>query len=277
MNTTTPAKHPLDALYTSYERLIYDKNPLIEVVLQIQFPTLLRLQTELPSDFQGRILADYPHYEAQQAIDVKMQAPNVPPLLLESKVHMFLSADKIWRISLSSNSLSLSTKEYEDWDDFKGRAEGCLKKFFEIYPIKVVTRMGLRYRDLIKRSEIGKKEATWSELLNPLVLGPMGAVEFQTISAEGARWTQRFAFGDIKINFQGGTAMHDVEQCYMLELDVSIPKQVIGDLQTLSSELERLHEPVGPLFRWAIKNELHAALGPKRPTNRSPNPAGRSR
>src|SRR5262245_8979651 len=93
------AKKLLDALVADYERKIYDKNPLLEVILQVRFPTLLRLQTELPSAFQGEVIGEYPHYERQEALEVKVVANNAPPSLIQSRVHFFTSSgEKKWRI-----------------------------------------------------------------------------------------------------------------------------------------------------------------------------------
>jgi uncharacterized protein (TIGR04255 family) len=253
----------LDAFVANYKRVIYDKNPLFEVILQVRFPTFLRLLSELPSDFQGKILADYPYYQMQEALEVKMPGgPNMPPSLLETKVHIFLSADKKWRIALGSDSISLATKEYREWNEFKARAEFCLQTFFVTYPIKVITRINLRYRNLIRRSEIGKEGTEWPALINPFILGPMGAKEFHSIALETARWSQRFAIRDIKINFQGGIARQKEEECYDLDCDVFLTKEIIAESKTIQSELEQLHKPIGPLFRWAITDELHAALVP---------------
>jgi uncharacterized protein (TIGR04255 family) len=262
------AQQALDALVEAYQRVIYDSNPLIEVILQIRFPTFLRLQTELPSEFQGKILSKYPHYEVQEAIELKMVSVNAPPAFSETKVHIFLSADKKWRVSLGADSLSLSFREYKHWDEFKEQAEFCIATFFSIYPIKVITRVGLRYRDLINPRKIGKPNATWSRLINPSVLGPMGAEKFSAFPLDAARWAQRFSVGDLKLNLQGGTAKQGDDHCYTLDFDVSLAKEMIVD-GSLNTELELLHRPVGPLFRWAITDELHDALGPKPPQNRS--------
>jgi uncharacterized protein (TIGR04255 family) len=257
------ADHGLGALFASYRRVIYDENPLVEVVLQVRFPTYLRLQSEPPSNFQDRILAEYPHYEMQRGLEVKISAPNAPPTLLESNVHIFYSGDKYWRLALSQDYIMLSTKRYKKWEEFKERTDFCLKSFFDIYPIKVITRIGLRYRDLIKRSRINKVGSEWPKLINPLILGPMGSTDFRSIPVESARWLQRFAVGDLKIDFQGGVLSHEGEQSYFLDCDVSLSKETIAGSAAFLSELERIHEPIGPLFKWAITDELHTALGPK--------------
>jgi uncharacterized protein (TIGR04255 family) len=261
----SPANQALKALFGRYERVIYDKNPLIEVVLQVRFPTYLRLQTEPPSSFQERIISEYPHYEMQQGFEVKMMAENAAPNLSETKMHIFVSGDKYWRVVLSSDSFSVASRKYKHWEEFKERAGYCFTNILDSYPIKVLTRVGLRYRDLIKRSNIDKVGREWSTLINPAVLGPMGSEDFRSLPVESARWLQRFAIGDLKINFQGGVLSQEGEQSYFLDCDASVAKEIIAEIASFQSELERLHEPIGPLFRWAITDDLHRALGPQSP------------
>jgi uncharacterized protein (TIGR04255 family) len=44
-------------------RVIYEKNPLDEVLCQLRFPTVLKIDAEPPAAFQELIRADYPFYE----------------------------------------------------------------------------------------------------------------------------------------------------------------------------------------------------------------------
>jgi uncharacterized protein (TIGR04255 family) len=263
MTKSPKAQQPLAALFKKYKRVVYANNPLEEVILQIRYPTYLRLQKDTPAKFQDAILGLYPHYEAQDVMEVKVTNIGAPPSLEETKTHVFYSADKFWRITLSGASLSIATKKYEHWDDFSDRAKFCFQEFFKEYPIKLLTRVGLRYRDLINRKVIKKDGVPWQKLLNPLLLGPGGAKDFADVTLHAARWSQQFALDDLMVNFQGGTRTHNGEPCYFLDTDVYFPKELLIDTGALDSELDRLHAPVGPLFRWAIQPELHNALGPK--------------
>src|ERR1044071_6434945 len=101
----------LDPLFRDYKRVIYDNNPLVEVILQVRYPTLLRLQTEVPSAFQEKVLEQYPLYQFEELLElVPPPAPGTSPVFRELKVHRFLSSDKNWRASLSAESVSVSTK-----------------------------------------------------------------------------------------------------------------------------------------------------------------------
>lgn len=267
MNSTSTHGN-LRPLLRGYKQVIYTNNPLAEVLLQIRFPKFLRLQKEDPSSFQERIISQYPHYSIDERFEVRPSSGEAAASVVEQKVHRFVSTDKYWRVSIASDFIAISTKEYEDWQSFKNRAYFCFDAFFKEYPIKLVTRLGLRYRNVIMRSKIGLDGKPWSSLINPILLGPMGEDGFQSVSFENANWSHRFTadeIDEVKVLFQGGLQVVEREQSYLLDCDTYLQKDtVIGD-DKLDGEFESLHKFAGPLFRWAIEDELHESLGPKPP------------
>ncbi|MCX6020148.1 MAG: TIGR04255 family protein, partial [Chloroflexi bacterium] len=52
-------------LFPDSERVIYGRNPLVEVICQIRFPTILRISEGNLSDFQDKIRIEYPLYGIQ--------------------------------------------------------------------------------------------------------------------------------------------------------------------------------------------------------------------
>ena len=46
-----------------YERVIYERNPLIQVVCQLRFPTILKIAHQEPVEFQDEIRFQYPLFE----------------------------------------------------------------------------------------------------------------------------------------------------------------------------------------------------------------------
>lgn len=46
----------------SSERIVFQRHPIREVICQLRYPTILRLKTEPPAEFQERVQADYPEY-----------------------------------------------------------------------------------------------------------------------------------------------------------------------------------------------------------------------
>ncbi len=56
--------------FPEYERVVYQKNPLNEVVFRANYPKLLMIETEVPASFQKRVIGDYPIYEQRNVLQI---------------------------------------------------------------------------------------------------------------------------------------------------------------------------------------------------------------
>ena len=141
-------------------RVIYGKNPLREVVCQLRFPRILKIEAEVPVDFQEHIRKQFPIY--------KENVPEImPPVIREMipgqiadalprqrRTHEFYSKDRKWRVGLTSSFIALTTYSYDRWGNFYSRIQDLLQVFNETYEPAFFTRIGLRYINLIDRSAI---------------------------------------------------------------------------------------------------------------------------
>ena len=48
--------------FPEVKRVIYKKNPLDRVICQLRFAPILKIDAEIPADFQEMIRADFPNY-----------------------------------------------------------------------------------------------------------------------------------------------------------------------------------------------------------------------
>ena len=60
-----------------YERVIYEYNPLIEVIAQIRFPTILKITSQEPVDFQDSVRFEYPIFEASRNVQIPVELSNL--------------------------------------------------------------------------------------------------------------------------------------------------------------------------------------------------------
>src|SRR5262249_7426842 len=113
------------------KRVFYGKNPLDEVICQVRFPPVLRIDTEPPAGFQERVRAAFPLYRSTAPAQISLPS-GVPQQLLQiiagvgSSTHEFLTADQVWKLSLARDFLALTTSRYHDWPNFRARLEGPL-------------------------------------------------------------------------------------------------------------------------------------------------------
>ena len=53
-------------LFAPYERYHYARSPLVEVICQLRFPTILSIGANEPAAFQEAVRRDFPRYMARQ-------------------------------------------------------------------------------------------------------------------------------------------------------------------------------------------------------------------
>ncbi len=258
------------------ERVIYKNNPLIEVVCQLRFPTILRIGAGQPADFQDKIRQDYPIYRLQEpSIEFMPQIPKELTAILGQirlpipqlpSTHRFSTKDEGRFISLSQDFVALTETRYEKWDLFRSelaKAESTLK---EVFKPAFYSRIGLRYRDKISRSALGLDNSEWSDLLKPHITAELGAKEVShAIAGIQTRAIIRIAeLPEAQVMLTHGLTKvtGTAEECYLIDADFSIePKEGFGEPFDVLDKFNRL---AGRLFRWAITEKLHNAMGPQR-------------
>ena len=129
-------------MFSNDERVIYAKRQLVEVICQLRFPEILKIDVSEPADFQERIRRDYPQYEKK--------IEQLPPQMVNGKPvpqgtvnnYQFVSAEGQWRVSLTKGFIALSTYGYTRWEDFAQRLDRVLAAFIETYHPSWFTRVG---------------------------------------------------------------------------------------------------------------------------------------
>ena len=53
-------------LFAKFERCLYQKSPLIEVICQLRFPTIPSIGAEEPTAFQEAVQQDFPQFAVRQ-------------------------------------------------------------------------------------------------------------------------------------------------------------------------------------------------------------------
>jgi uncharacterized protein (TIGR04255 family) len=255
--------------FPAVKRVIYDKNPLAEVIFQARFPRFLPIDAEPPVEFQRRLIADYPNYEQRNVVQIlfaSTQEGRPLPSEVTGRMHLFSSKDRLWSVTLVGDYFSVSTKRYERWEEFRGRMEAVLKILLGIYQFQIFTRLGLRYQDVISRERLGLETKKWSELLQPYIAGELTtkqSAEDVIISRETVL-TMKLDSGDALL-FRHGLVLHAQTQkvAYLLDSDFFNEEQRTADVDGTLKVADRLHANSGQFFRWCITDALHAAMDPR--------------
>jgi len=253
-------------LFPAVTRVLYRKPPLLQVICQIRFPPILRIEGQPPAEFQDRIRHVFPLLERP----VNPLLPQLPaqivqalgPQLGMSGWH-FLTENRSATIMLSQESMSFVTGSYVRWEEFKATFSPSLHALLEIYKPPYFAQMGLRYQDMIQREKIGLSGVSWAKLLGISLVGEL-AHEGLEKNLEDARRMLRVRLptpGNFMI-LQHGLAktIGSNEVGYLIDLDFSAIRHI--EVTHAESVLDDLHRDVGRAFRWCISDQLHNALDP---------------
>ncbi len=258
------------------ERKQLIKNPLQEVIVQIQFTRNMEIEEGLPAKFQKLVVETFPIFEAQETyyIDFKIGAKGEQGSAKQEKapsVYHFKSEDNKRRISLSSEFVALSSNQYGDWKSFKETIATVFETLRSVYTVPIINRIGLRYRNLICRSELDLGETSWTELLKPNVIGHTntpGMFEEEGFKEQNVTATK--SISQIKLSecfllIQSGFVekMPEKEKCFFIDNDFFNQSRMKTKDFQINKELERLHGDAESVFRHLVTDRLYQAFQPE--------------
>src|ERR1700677_526173 len=172
----------IDAFFPPVPRVLYEKSPLAEVVCQLRFPAILKIEALPPADFQERVRAALPIFDRASGLPGNM--PQMPSELVNllgggRPSSSFSTEDKSVVASLTAESISLWTSRYGRWEEFRRLFEPCLSALIELYSPSFFSRIGLRYTDVINRSALGINNEKWTDLLSRKIHGELAVAEIE--------------------------------------------------------------------------------------------------
>lgn len=132
----------------------------------MKFPEILSIaKTEFIADFQENIRAEYPLQHLDQQPVLELKNFNVAESLVPH--WRFLCKANSWRISLTTNFVSLETRAYESRLDFTQRFDTIVRALSKSIKPGLTTRIGVRYVDRIHGPQLEKI----ARFVRPEILG----------------------------------------------------------------------------------------------------------
>lgn len=255
------------------KRVIYKKNPLNKVICQLRFPPILKIESNVPSDFQDAIRTSFPLYEEkieihqEAAIGIKNQiSPDIVRQLTKSvanKNHQFASEDRVRIINLTRTSLSLMASKYHRWEEFISGFKTAIDALLTIYTPPFFTRIGLLYVDIFDRNVLGISDLDWKDLIKPQFLGLLSTdIRSDIRSCENIYEIQlEDKMSIVRIETSFVLNFKTKEKCFMVNSDFNCPRRV--EISEMNSKLGFLHEHATRLIQWLITDRMHNAMEPE--------------
>lgn len=254
------------AVFPESDRVIYERNTLAEVVCQLVFPTVLRIDATVPADFQDAVRASYPLFSKEQP----SLPPGIPQELRQmfeadaaiSGAYEFFSEDKVWKLSLTKDFVALTTSAYSQWEDFRRQLEGPLNALEAIYKPAFFLRVGLRYRNVIDRDLLGP-DSPWVQILKGQILGEMGDDVIGPRIATASRTVVVDIDNSARVRIHHGLGLDEQKQKPVYIIDADFHSTDRTEVCDAIATLNQFNSESGRLFRWCITDGYHKALGPK--------------
>lgn len=254
-------------LFSDNTRYSYQSSPLIEVICQLRFPTILSIGSTEPAQFQEQVRGEFPRYAAKQE--------QQPPRLVNGKLEQtppitnynFISADGVWKINLTKDFIALSTLRYTTWEEFAQKLDKVLALFIQIYQPAFFERIGLRYINAFSRKRLGLEGELWDDLINQPFIGVLSEPDVEETLVHKCALDVEMALGeDRRLKLHAGPGMlgdgkQDPEPKFILDGDFSVAGKQLP-AQRIAGDLDVLHDYAVRLFNSAITKELHDAMGP---------------
>jgi uncharacterized protein (TIGR04255 family) len=257
-------------------RVIYQRNPLDQVICQLRFPPILKIDTQVPSDFQDAIRGDYPlYFENKEPMlnlspEILAQVPpeviNAFPIPATNRLnYRFATVDEIWNVNLTNNFLALSTKKYDRWENFRQHLTIPLEAFVNVYKPAFCSRIGLRYVDVIRKSSLGLSGTNWSDLIQPHIAGILSYSEIPEGIIQGSISNEEIKLDDgksiVRIVHGLATLRNDGEIVYLIDCDFFLEEKT--EISNVLEKLDYYNHLGRRLFRWCITEQLHGAMQPQ--------------
>lgn len=255
-----------DEFFPSSPRVVYTTSPLNEVICQVRFPTVLKIDQGPPADFQELIRSKFPYYEMQST---PMNGPPVPPEVISmlglpvQQQHMFRSENGKRYINLMNNAIAIVSSEYTRWEGFVAEVELGLAALAKIYRPNFYQRIGLRYQNLVNPEKLGFGARNWAAMLNNEIATELRHENFgagQVVEAH--RMIRVTGINAEGVLLQHGIgALQDVPaDSYIIDIDCYTDART--EEANAIEVLQRFNVRARRAFRWCISDELHEALGP---------------
>lgn len=271
VGTSNPV--PTVTLFPETPRVIYQRNPLVEVICQLRFPSILRIATEAPASFQESIRSRYPFFREERSVNLVPGVPEEIAKVIQSEAqqttaalrYSFTSEDEKWQAHLTRDFLALTTTDYSRWEDFEGHLTELIKAVLDNYSPGFYTRIGLRYRDVVRPLELGLADWEWKDLLKPEIAGELGSsLVCNAVEVAKRELVLRLpGGGQLKVRHglvtPNGETVTDPQ--FLIDADFFINSRT--ETNDAFGHLKRFNREAGNFFRWCIQEKLHDALRPQ--------------
>lgn len=247
-----------------YENVCYRKSFLKEVIVRIDFTTLLtELGKALPSKIANAALKAFPISEPNKMVAQELQfgKSGVRTVQTELTEWNYFGPDREKRLAIGPASLLAMYSTYTRFEELKAEFVAVVNAVFDAYPDVSASRLGIRYINNIEAP--GDDPFAWGNLINPQLLGLVTRYADRE-HVNRVFNTIEFRYDDLNVKYQFGLPNPDFpalmrRKLFTLDIDGYVQGQ--QDRNEIAANLNRAHARIQEIFEDGITDELRDAMG----------------
>ena len=237
--------------------------PLAEVVCQVRFPPILRINAEDPTAFQERIRDSFPLVDLEHAFVLRVPGPGakeIPSAEPKASIYRFHTPDKQTTISLAADFYAVSTTAYTHWGDFAHLLSMVHEVVVQVYRPSYATRIGLRYINRLTLGNTGCQ--TIADLLS-ILRTELTAPIRNPAWGEAVEMRCRLVLPDGPARLTMGTVFETQGDGPAFVLDLDYFEEGQFGLTGLIERCTCYNEAIYRAFRWAIWDDKLEVFKPR--------------
>ena len=245
-------------------RLIFERNPLQTVVVQVRFPPIFALEQPAGvASFQERIRDEYPQAEGRgQQVNVLVGPSGVSAPNTQLGPWRFLSEDGSWVAAVAPDFVSLETTSYLRFEDFAARANRLFIAAAETLGLSHRGRLGLRYINQLRHPD-ARTVVDWRRYLEDDLLGAVGGELLREHVVQAFQQIE-LALDAGRMTIRHGFVREDEQRSmYLLDLDAYDETMSPFKPDEIIEKMGVLKRWVWNAFRRSITDDLVKYLGPR--------------
>ena len=241
--------------------------PLVRVLAQVRYSKISKISDEsYIADFQEELRSRYPHVQADkvQAVELRVSGDEIEHQATETTVWRFFDPERVIRISLATDFITLETAKYISRQDFLERMHIILSALTKSISPPLVERVGFRYVDRLVGQGFLSELSNFirSDLLN--VMQPNLAKHIEVSmsevvgnTAEG-KLIARYGLAPKGFSHDADIAPPVDEASWVLDIDSLSTNCASTQLEPdfLCSELDKVAARAYAFFRWSVTDEF---------------------
>lgn len=247
----------------NYSKVCYSSNFLKEVILRIDFPApVLSLEKTLPNKLSKAALTRFPIRESQkvQAQELQFSATGISANSREETQWAFFGKEREKNVVIAPQHLVLSVRSYNTFEELTGDFFAIVDVLKMIEPELVISRMGLRYINIIDLPNGNPLD--WDEHIDGSLLGMINFNGKQD-NLSRAFHVLEYKFDDTNLKCQFGIANPDypaVIKRRQFVLDIDAYSTAAYEVNDLRKTIGDAHELIQNFFESSISEQTRKLM-----------------